>query len=373
MHNFLTLLAKYIVMRGILATVILFFCVLPVKSQTFDFLDLPVVNELWIEFKDTVGSNVNITSPGSGQTWNYGNVFTVHDTIQYLQQPLVTAPPFLSSQFPQASSVTTGTNAGDFIFYRADIAGMFIEGSYLNTGFDVFGNTYNLIKYSSDLLFLPTPFDTGYVVQNTASYNYIFPDSSMLPNAQVRITYNIFQDFEADAQGSLTTPLGTYNSVIRIKEMITESTLVELDSFSTGNFTYLTDIPEPTVYAYKWIKNGPNCLVMTASLNDAQQVTEASYFTSSGLVSDQSAQNSKQTMCLFPNPVKSGDQLFIKRPVDQACSVIVSDISGRLIFTYHMKRGQSALEPIDLKAGMYTCKIITDNQNTETVKLLVIE
>ena len=373
MHNFLTLLSKYIIMRGILATVILFFCVLPVKSQTFDFLDLPVVNELWIEFKDTVGSNVNISSPGSGQTWNYGNVFTVHDTIQYLQQPLVTAPPFLSTQFPQASSVTSGVNAGDFIFYRADIAGMFIEGSYLNTGFDVFGNTYNLIKYSSDLLFLPTPFDTGYVVQNTASYNYIFPDSSMLPNAQVRITYNTFQDFEADAQGSLITPLGTYNSVIRIKEMMTKTTLIELDSFSTGNFTYLTDIPEPTVYSYKWIKNGPNCLVMTASLNSAQQVTEASYFTSSGLVSDQSALHSAAPISLYPNPVASGGQIFIKKPIEQACSILVSDLSGRVIYTSFINKGQSVTESINLNPGIYLCKIISENHSMHTVKLSVTD
>jgi hypothetical protein len=360
-------------MRIIIAATLFFLYTIPVKAQMLDFLDLPVVNELWIEFKDTVGANMFITSPGSGQTWNYSSIFSVHDTIQYLQQPLVTAPPLISSQFPLATSVTAGSILGDYTFYKTGLTGMYITGDYISAGFDVFGNQYNLIKYTNDLLYLPVPFDTGSVVQNTAAYSFVFPDSSLLPNAQVRITYSTFQDFEADAQGALTTPLGSYNSVIRIKEMITKSTLVELDSFSTGNFTYLTDIPYPTTYAYKWVKNGPNCLVMTAELNQQQQVTSVSYFTSSGLVGNAERQVETSQPQLYPNPLKSGNPLFINLNLNSGASLILYDLGGREMCQRSLQKGQLMIDDISLKAGIYFARIFTESSNTQALKLIVVD
>lgn len=344
------------------------------SAQSFDFLDLPVINELWIEFKDTVGSNFVMTPPGYGQTWNYLNSFTVNDTIQYFPQMPNTAPANIANLYPSATAVMAGVNLGDYTFVKTDLTGMYIDGEYIAAGFDIVGNTFYDKNYSSDLLYIPVPFDTGYVVQNTAIYSYIFPDSTLMPDALVRATYTTFQDFEAEAQGSLTTPLGNYPLVTRIKEMITKTILYEIDSFALGNFTYLTDIPFPTTYAYKWIKDGPNCLVMTATLDEFQNVTEASYFTSAGLVSTHSTMQNNFNY-LYPNPVKVGEQLTLKLEEGKYSSFTIYDISGREIFNDKLSSGTilANIKTNELNAGMYYISLKSEGSQSKTLKLSVVK
>jgi hypothetical protein len=361
-------------MKKLVSLLCLFSSSFMASGQAVDYLDLPVVGELWIEFKDTVGSNFSITPGGAGQNWNYLTSFSVHDTIQYLPQMTSSIPSAISNLFPTATSVAAGETAGDYTFYKIDLTGMYIDGLYSATGFDVAGNLVNDKNYSNDLLLIPVPFDTGYVIQNTSNYNYIYPDPSLTPDALVRVTYSTFQDLEADAQGSLTTPLGNYSNVIRIKEMLTSNILYELDSFALGNFTYLTDFPSPTTYAYKWLKQGPNCLVMTAELDEFQNVTSASYFTSSGLVSDE--QNSKfNTSKIFPSPVQQGYDVTMLIDENFLTTVVIYDLAGREVFQTTVQKGINKLKLSTLlfEPGMYYAHQIKENQKTEIVKFSVIK
>lgn len=344
------------------------------SAQSFDYLDLPVIGELWIEFKDTIASNFVVTPAGYNQTWNYLNSFNVHDTMQYLPQMTNTAPSIIANLYPTATSVMAGENVGDYTFVKTDLTGMYIDGEHIAAGFDIVGNTYYDRNYSTDLLYLPVPFDTGLVVQNTAIYSYIFPDSTLLPGALVRATFTTFQDMEAEAQGSLTTPLGNYPSVIRIKEMITKTILYEIDSFALGNFTYLTDIPFPTTYAYKWIKDGPNCVVMTATLDEFQNVTDASYFTSSGLVSTPFSQQNNINH-LYPNPVRVGESLTLSLEAGKYNSFTIYDLSGREIFSEKLSLSTSitTINTNALSAGMYIISMDHDKLKSDKIKLSVVE
>ncbi|WP_396336226.1 hypothetical protein, partial [Klebsiella pneumoniae] len=90
-------------MKKILLTSILLISTLFAKSQALDYLDLPVIGELWIEFKDTTATNIVITGSGAGQTWNYLNSFNVHDTIEFLPQATSSAPTAIASLYPQSN------------------------------------------------------------------------------------------------------------------------------------------------------------------------------------------------------------------------------------------------------------------------------
>jgi hypothetical protein len=344
------------------------------NAQGITFLDLPVVGELWIEFKDTVGTNITISPSGSNQTWNYLNSFTVHDTIQYLPQNLSTIPSAIANLFPQATSVLAGQNAGDYTFYKTDLTGTYIDGYYSAAGFDVVGNIFNDKNYTNDLLFLPVPFDTGIVVQNTAMYSYVFPDPTLLPGALVKVTYATFQDLDGESQGNLTTPLGNYPSVMRIREMITESILYEIDSFASGNYTYFTDITLPTTVSYKWIKNGPNCVVMTASLDEFNNVTQASYFTSSGLVGI-SGTNQQNKLSVQPNPTVRGNNITLNLNEAEASSIAIFDLSGRNIYQTQVNKGLTKVEinTALFDAGMYYINVMNNSEVASVLKFSVIE
>lgn len=343
------------------------------KSQSIGYLDLPVAGELWIEFKDTVASNISISNSGAGQTWNYLNSFSVHDTIQYLHQPTSTAPANIASLYPQATLVTASEIPGDYTFSTTNFTGMYIDGVHSDNGFDVASFTLNDLNYSTDLVYIPIPFEFGNGIQNTSTFSYVFPDSVLLPGALVRVTYSTFQDLEAESQGQLTTPLGTYNSVLRVREMITKYVLYELDSFSLGNYTFFTDLNFPTTYAYKWLKNGPNCLIMTAELDEFSNVTSASYYTSSGLVDSKSTAGQK--VSLFPNPVMQGNDLIISGKNSNSNAIKIVDISGREVYNQNIFKGDFNINinTENLEAGMYFIQMLSNNEAVEAYKFSVTE
>lgn len=361
-------------MKKYLAITLFLLNVYAVKAQTIGYLDLPVIGELWIEFKDTVGSNITMTAPGMGQNWNYLNSFTVHDTVQYLPQMTSSVASNISSLYPTATSVIAGEVPGDYNFVMTDFTGMYFDGVHSDNGIDVAGFTLNDINYTVDLLYIPIPFQFGDVVQNTSSYSYVYSDSMLLPGALVRATYSTFQDMETEGQGSLTTPLGTYNPVIRIKEIIIKSVLYEIDSFSTGNFTFLTDFTDLPKYSYKWLKSGPNCLVMTANLDENNIVTSASYFTSSGLVNDQ-ATSPEHVINISPNPVNQGSNLLIQLNKKDLNRIEICDLSGRQILNTRINEGTTQLNinTDDYESGMYYIKALHMNGTQSVYKFSVIK
>jgi hypothetical protein len=345
-----------------------------VKAQLIDYLDLPVAGELWIEFRDTVGSNFTMTPGGPGINWDYSNSFIVHDTIEFLPQSPATAPANISILYPTATFVAAGETAGDYTFLFVDTTGLYIDGVHSNEGFEVALDTINDINYTSNLLYIPIPFQYGDVIQHTDSFKYVYPDNSLYPGAMVRVTYTTFQDMETEAQGSLITPLGNYPSVIRIKEMITQNILYELDSFAVGNYSYLTDFSIPTRSAYKWLKNGPNCLVMTADLDEFNNVTSASYYSNGGLVAIENKQKFKEIE-LMPNPVNKGNSLQITNIDPSSTALTVYDLSGRVVYQTQLNKGLNKFK-LDLQSfdsGLYYLKIYNENQLQSVSKFIVAD
>jgi hypothetical protein len=345
-----------------------------VKAQLINYLDLPVAGELWIEFRDTIGSNFTMTPSGPGMNWNYSNSFTVHDTIEFLPQSTSTVPANISSLYPTATFVAAGETAGEYTFLYIDTTGLYIDGVHSDEGFEVGLDTINDINYTNDLLFIPIPFQYGDVIQHTDSFKYIFPNDSVFPGALVRVTYTSFQDMETEGQGSLITPLGNYPSVIRVKEMITENILYELDSFAVGSYSYLTDYSIPTRSSYKWLKNGPNCLVMTAELDEFENITSASYFSNGGLVALENKLNNRGVE-IIPNPVNKGNGIKINNIDPTASALSVYDLSGRIIYQTQLNKGLTkfSLDTQSFESGLYYIKIYSENQLQSVSKFIVAE
>jgi hypothetical protein len=156
--------------------------------------------------------------------------------------------------------------------------------------------------------------------------------------------------------------------------MITKSVLYEIDSFSIGNYTYITDFTEPTSYAYKWLKSGPNCLIMTAEADNNNIVTSASYFTSSGLVNSKSI-NNEEDFYLYPNPVNEGNEIMLFLNNNNSKIVKIFDSSGRELF--HNKIGEG-ITKVDLstqsyEAGLYYLTVYNDNHTQAVLKFSVVK
>jgi hypothetical protein len=155
--------------------------------------------------------------------------------------------------------------------------------------------------------------------------------------------------------------------------MSTKNILYEIDSFALGNYTYLTDMSFPTSYTYRWFKNGPNCLVMKAELDEFNNVTSASYFTSSGLVSSQN--KNSFALQVHPNPVNRGNQLLVKFNNEIAGSVFIYDVSGRLIEEKQIKSSslQIILSTEKYESGTYFMKVLGKDKMLGVSKFVVTQ
>lgn len=356
-------------------TLLIIACVafqLTIKAQNLTTADLPIEGEFWIEFKDTIGSNFTLTPPGAGLTWNYLNSFTVHDTGGFYFQLPNTAPFNVAALYQQASFVSSDIVQGDYLFVKNTANGMYWDGIYSTDGFDIAGHLINNLEFNPDLMIIPIPFQYGDVVQQTANFEYIFPDSTFGPDAFVKLTYHIFQDFETEAQGTLTTPLGTYPTTIRIKEMYTEGITYEVDSFATSNFQYLTDFAEPTKYRYRWMKQGPNCIVMTAEQDENGNVTAASYFTSGGTVGTQNLPTNNFEM--WPNPAQMESSVQIKNTDANVHTIKVTDLSGRTVKSQLLENHNQtiSISTSGLGSGIYLVTLFDANGLQLSVKKLAI-
>ncbi len=357
--------------KGFLLSFLLSFFFYTSNAQLLGYLDLPVVGEQWVEYKDTIGANINITAAGPGQSWNYQNSFTVHQTNNIVFQNPNTVPSAIGSLFPQATLVTSGPNPGDYTFYTSNFNGLYVDGYYYDAGFDFFGQTVHDMNYSNDILNLPIPFEFGNVVQNNAIFAFTYPDPNFLPDAIIRVTKSIFQDIEIDAQGSLITPFASYSSTIRAKILSTKNVLVEVDSFGLGNFTYVNDFPEPTTVQYQWFKNGPNYLVMSVQLDEFNNVSNAQYYNAPGVVG---LADTEQALVfdIYPNPLNTNDKLYIsiKNQSDDQNEIFMYDVSGREVLSTTTNNSLIELDTHQLNSGMYYVKI--NNQKQSYLQKVII-
>lgn len=339
-------------------------------AQSLEYIDLPVSGEQWTEYRDTLATGFVITPSAAGQIWDYSSSFTVHKTINYAFQNPAGAPNSIDTIYPQANLYYPDGNADEHHFLRIDIDGMYESGIYSNTGYNVYNHIVHAKKFQPEKLLLPVPFQFANVVQNTSNFEYVFPDTTLLPTALIRVTYSTFQDFEAESQGQLTTPYGYYNNVLRLRVMRTENTLLEIDSFASGNFTYFTEINYPTKNSYLWVKSGPNCVVMSAQLDENNQMVSASYYAAQSVVNTKN-NTLQSSLNVFPNP--ASETVHISNNNNTITRVRVFDILGRVVYAPNVveKSAEILIDTKEWETGTYFLQAIDKNNQTLRTKLVI--
>lgn len=342
-------------------------------AQNITSADFPALNETWFELVDSVGSNIAITTGGSNQVWNYSNNFTITDTnVLFFQSPAL-APLAVSSLFPQASIMAANLLDSQLVFLKADTAGLYIDGFYTNHPILIANGLFNVLDYNPNMLFLPAPFQYLSSFQNVSKYEINYADS--IPgfgNQQVKIIRTITQDFEGDASGQLITPAGQYNSVLRLKETTNaiDSIFFTADTAVFSQADFINDIAVPTSYKYSWVKNGPDCLVMTAEADENNNITTASYYNASGF--DGINKININAIKVYPNPSTIG-QNFTVQLHNNFTSLAIYNVAGAIIYQQNVKNMNTIeLDNNLFLSGVYTLQLSNGNNLAHT-KLVVVK
>jgi hypothetical protein len=326
-----------------------------VHAQTITSANLPVVGEAWIEFIDTSGSLVTITPGGAGQTWNYGTSFNVGDTSGFIFESISSAPAYMnaSSNFPGASFIVNDSDPLDSnaTFLKSNATGLYFDGIYEHASIvdTSMGLNISALDYNPDRLIIPVPFSLNSTRLNNArlAFQFTVNPGPPLPPVLVDIKNYIMQDFTADGSGTLTTPLGTFNNVLRIKEF---SYLIDSTNYDFPLIPDTATIHDTTI-TYQFVQANSHCLLMTAVVNPiTNQTLRASYYDPIVLVG--ASENENIPVTIYPNP--AGEEFYMNH-IRTNTTIQVFDISGKLIKDQFLGGMESNIKmnTSDMPAGFY--------------------
>jgi hypothetical protein len=328
-----------------------------VQAQTITSANLPMLGEAWVEFIDNTGSLVTITPSGAGQTWNYGTSFVVGDTSGFIFELPNTAPAYMngSANFPGASFVVNNSDPLDSsaTFIKSNATGLYYDGIYEQGAIDNPNqNIYiSAIDFNPDRLIIPVPFSINDNRLNNAKFQIQFSFMPPPPAPPITVTgiagnYYI-QDFTADASGTLTTPFGTFNNILRIKEFTYQVDSINFDLALIPDSVSFHD----TTITYQFVQANSHCLLMSASVDPiTNQTIRASYYDPIVLVGNE--ENASIPVTMYPNPAV---EEFYLNHVRNNSTIQIFDISGKLIKDQYLGGLESNIKinTADMPVGFY--------------------
>jgi hypothetical protein len=318
---------------------------------TINQSDLPTIGDMWFELKDTT-THQTITPGGPNQTWDYSNFTVVESKISQVQN-ISAAPSAWNSNFPSAQTVDYNINDSLASYFSSNSTGFYVEGFYdgtLNAG------SNNVTKYDPNYLVIPTPFTYNNTRNHTAKIILVFNQGF-----DYKIVIYMHQEFTADAYGSITTPAGTFNNTLRIKQLVYSEDSIYAD-FGSG-YQPLSNTPAAdTAISYSWAKNAPNTMVFT--MDEKMNGPVGSGIASSATYFSATATSIptflKPTGSLaYPNPSNGSKFVTIHMDNKNSESLYVYNALGELIKTEKINGSEAILFDTNVFSdGIYIYKIM---------------
>jgi PKD repeat protein len=227
---------------------------------TLSTTDMPTVPSTLYNGVDTLPTGMTLGQNGANRTWNFAAALRhLTDTVRHVL-PSSTA---YASNFQNATDAVTLNNVNYGFFKNSatlyECQGL--AGDLLNTGSPV------------DVTFSPKldvfRFPVTYGNKYSSSYGFVkdVAGSSVgQPGVdRIRVTFTANFTDTIDAWGSLTTPIGTYNT-IREKRVETNRTVVETRLLSFLPYSVVSDTRD-TTYTYTWLATITKGAVLTATVS----------------------------------------------------------------------------------------------------------
>ncbi|MFI5141437.1 MAG: T9SS type A sorting domain-containing protein, partial [Bacteroidia bacterium] len=321
---------------------------------------MPQVGYTYNQMADTAAADrITFTvSPGSSsaQSWDYSTLFA----NTYAATTSFVAPggnPGASS-FPN-STLASSQGGGTWAYFKTGASGLLVDGANAV----IQGNTA-IVDYVPDEILIPTPFTYSNTVNNVYGATFTLTVSSFPATVHHRANRTI----TADAFGTLKTPAGTYNNVLRVKtyEITSDSVFVGVSNVQNQYDTTTT---------YNWVQNTADAMLMEIDINKSGAVTKAQYLQSfSNAINN--IKHIDLATNLYPNPASAFTTLTYENATTAKVSASIFDVTGRQVATLLNNQEQAAgkqtlaidVTNLQLPKGLYMVQL-TVNAATKTLKL----
>jgi hypothetical protein len=289
---------------------------------------------------------------GANVTWDYSE-FVGDDefTTTYIDP----------AQTPFADSLTgLDVNVAMGIFDEEDSGYGFVNANQQNVsmkaiGFMVEGEPAMFSVFDPSPLVMKFPFAYGDTYDTYGEFSFDVGGQFLMITKE-------WSTSVADAWGTLTNPVTTYNNVLRVKTTTLDSTFMYMDGqlISADGYEYID---------YAWYNAGNRHPVQTLSGEmDGDDFfadgIDYLYEESAG-ISDPGASQ----LSVYPNPVS--DVIYIdQKPENMPGSYVISDMMGRVVLETKAT-GNDQIHVSHLSEGMYMLQEMKDNRVISSAKLLI--
>lgn len=318
---------------------------------TINQSDLPTIGNMWFELTDTTTLQT-VTPSGANQIWNYSNFAVAESQVTHLQN-IAAAPSAWNANFPSAQMVNYSATDSSAIYFSSNTTGFYVEGFYNGS---LTAQPPNAINYSPNYLGIPTPFTYNNARNHTAKIIVIFNQGF-----NYKYVLYTYQQFTADAHGTITTPAGTFTNTLRIRQLNYSEDSIYIDP-GTGYQPLSNTTARDTTISYTWLKNAPNTLVFTMNEkmngNAGSGISSSTSYYSATATEVPTFLKPKESIA-FPNP--SNGSKFITIPLENknATSLSIYNTLGELVKNEVVNDSEAILfETTLFNSGIYIYKVI---------------
>ena len=277
---------------------------------------------------------------GAMQNWDMSDLTEAEEQFFSYFHP---SEGLMADSFPEAN-LCAMTWEGQYSYYNVSSSSLSVEGYVVPIDP---GDTSTVIMDDKEqVVSLPFGFED--------TFTDSFDGSSWVPGFG-EVPFDGSVNFEADGYGTLVLPNGTYENVVRYHATREQT-------------NYVNGFPTLTISKEQWIWVSEEyrfwLLLMEENFDGFNTSTLIWYNKNPHPASTGIAAHADMENLVYPNPLRSGQQLTIQWNGFEKARVSVLSLDGSVVREDHISltEGNNFLRTGDLDSGLYIIKIETDNR-----------
>lgn len=313
---------------------------------------------------DTMPTALTIGNTGTGQNYSFTSVGE-----QYEDTMTFTSPSMLPGYgtFPASNlGIKMPDEDSTYIFLKKNSTGLYWLGRSFYQGGQLM-----FMQVPSTIIQFPSQMGTGYSYNEQGKMGqapFGFDPDGPGPHAMVdsvKIIRNIDESSTIDGMGTISTPLGAFNSIRQNIATINTDTTWQL---TNGNWEVLSPTMElvtgfpavqtDTVYKARWWTNEQNIRfpLMEVIHDNNGTVLEATWLKATPQAAIDEIEN--QIVKIYPNPAQ--DAIKVETVLSDVSFVIIMDMNGSIVKTENVINGVTEVNVVDLDNGIYFMQLLND-------------
>ncbi len=291
---------------------------------TIQSSDMPNVNDT-IRVSNSIGGNIAIPSGGMGINWNYSTLNPISQNVVEFLSPTslnyiglnnnVISSYAVYNWLPDSIPGMSNVPIERYDFFKENSS----ELKQVGQGLNIFNVPLPVFYTQTDRIY---KFPLAYPNQDSTDATF----TATIPGL-FYWNQKIHRANNAMGYGFLTTPFGTFNTVL-VKSEITTQDSIYIDTLGAG-----LQVPARKTIEYKWLKTGgkiPMLQINTAMVNGNETVTQAIYPDSAhhAVVGIDNLTLQKEEVKIYPNPSQGKIMVYTKEPIQL---IHIFDAQGRLM------------------------------------------